>query len=88
VAIFFDRCNSGSIALTANGGVPVLGAIYAKAAPLNITANGPLTIAGLVIAATADISANGSLTVAYDPTNPAQAVKSAWLNWPIVRLVT
>jgi hypothetical protein len=88
VAIFFDRCNSGSIALTANGGVPVLGAIYAKAAPLNITANGPLTIAGLVIAATADISANASLTVAYDPTNPAQAVKSAWLNWPIVRLVT
>jgi hypothetical protein len=88
VAIFFDRCNNGSIALTANGGVPVLGAIYAKASPLYLTANGPITVAGLVVTASADISANANLNVSYDPTNLAQKVNSAWLKWPIVRLVT
>jgi hypothetical protein len=88
VAIFFDRCNTGSIAITANGGVPVTGAIYAKSSPLYLTANGPITVAGLMVTARADISANASLTVSYDPTNPAQAVRSSWLRWPIARLTT
>jgi hypothetical protein len=88
VAVFFDRCNNGSIAITANGGVPVTGAIYAKAAPLYITANGPFAVNGLVVTASADISSNASMTVNYDPTNPAEAVAAAWLKWPIVRLVT
>jgi hypothetical protein len=88
VAIFYDRCNNGDLAITANGGVPVTGAIYAKAAPLKITANGPLTIKGLVVTATTQISANGSLTVSYDPTDPAQAVNANWLSWGNVRLVT
>jgi hypothetical protein len=88
VAIFFDRCNSGGIVLSANGGVPVLGAIYAKSSALNLTANGPCTIAGLMITATADISANASLTVAFDRTDPAQAVNAAFLKWPPVRLST
>jgi hypothetical protein len=88
VAIFFDRCNSGRIALTANGGVPVLGAVYAKASPAYITANGNLTVAGLFITATMQISANGNVTIAYDPTNPAQAVQANWLSWGNVRLIT
>ncbi len=88
VAVFFDRCNSGSMAITANGGVPVLGTIYAKASPLHVTANGPLTVSGLVISATADISANASLTINYDPTNPAQTVNANWLNWTLARLIT
>jgi hypothetical protein len=87
VAIFYDRCNSGDLAITANGGVPVTGAIYAMSAPLKITANGPLTVKGLVVTATTQISANGSLTIAYDPTDPAQAVNASWLNWGNVRLV-
>jgi hypothetical protein len=66
--------------------VPVTGAVYATASPLNITANGPLTVAGLVIAATA--STSGNLTVSYDPTNPAQAVSGSWLRWQIMRLTT
>lgn len=88
VAIFFDRCNSGSIAVTASGGTPVLGAIYAKASPLSITATGPVTIAGLLITATVDISSDGTLTVAYDGTNPAQAVNSIYQRWKPVRLST
>lgn len=88
VAIFFDRCNNGSIAITANGGTPVLGAIYAKAAPLYITANGPCSVSGLVITASTDISANASLTINYDPTNPAQAVQAQWLTWQVSRLKT
>lgn len=87
VAIFYDRCNNGDLAITANGGVPVTGAIYAMSAPLKITANGPLTVKGLVVTATTQISANGSLTIAYDPSDPAQAVNANWLSWGNVRLV-
>jgi hypothetical protein len=88
VAIFFDRCNNGRIALTANGGVPVLGAVYAKASPAYITANGNLTVAGLFITSTMQISANGNVSIAYDPTNPAQQVQASWLSWGKVRLIT
>jgi hypothetical protein len=88
VAIFFDRCNNGRIALTANGGVPVTGAIYAKASPAYVTANGNLTVAGLFITATMQISASGNVKVAYDPTDPAQQVQASWLNWGSVRLYT
>jgi len=93
VAIFFDRCNSASINLTANGGVgapaaPAVGAIYAKAAALNLTANGAANLAGLVITATVTLSSNSNLNISYDPTNPAQAVLAQWLSWGQARLAT
>jgi hypothetical protein len=88
VAIFFDRCNNGRLALTANGGVPVTGAVYAKASPAYITANGNLTVAGLFITATMQISANGNVSIAYDPTKPEQKVQANWLAWGNVRLIT
>jgi hypothetical protein len=88
MAIFFDRCNSGAIAITANGGVPVTGAIYAKASAALITANGNLTIAGLFITATMQISSSGNVTIAYDPTVAAQKVNANWLRWALARLVT
>jgi hypothetical protein len=87
VAIFFDRCNSGSIALTANGGTPVTGAIYALASPLLLSANATATLAGLVVVGTSTISGNGGITVAYNPlTDPAQRIGSAYLQWAIPHL--
>jgi hypothetical protein len=88
VAIFFDRCNTGSIAITANGGAPVTGAIYAKASAASITANGPLTVAGLFITATMQISGSGSVAINYDPTQANQKVNANWLKWALARLVT
>ncbi len=86
VAIFFDRCNTVSIALTANGGTPVTGAIYAKSSPLLLSANGSATLAGLVVVGTSDISGNGGISVSYDPTNPAQNIGPAYLQWSLPRL--
>jgi hypothetical protein len=68
--------------------VPVTGAVYAKAAPAYITANGNLTVAGLFITATMQISANGNVSIAYNPADPAQAVPAQWLSWGSVRLIT
>jgi hypothetical protein len=87
VAIFFDRCNSGRIALTANGGTPVTGAIYALASPLLLSANANATLAGLVVVGTSIVSGNGGITVTYDPLNdPAQRIGSAYLQWAMPRL--
>jgi hypothetical protein len=88
VAIFFDRCNSAMMRITANGGTPITGAIYAKAAALQLTANGSVSVAGLVITATTQLSSSGSLTINYNPADPAQAVQAQWLSWGRVRLVT
>lgn len=88
VAIFFDRCNSAPISLTANGSAPVVGAIYAKASSLQLTANGNCTVSGLVITATVQLSSNSNLIINYDPTQANQAVKAQWLSWGNVRLVT
>jgi hypothetical protein len=88
VAIFFDRCNIGDIRITANGGVPITGAVYAKASPAAITANGNLTVAGLFITATLQISSSGNVSIAYDPTKADQKVNANWLRWALPRLVT
>jgi hypothetical protein len=88
VAIFFDRCNTGDIRITANGGVPVTGAVYAKASAAAITANGNLSINGLFITATMQISSNGNVTINYDPTQADQKVNANWLRWALARLVT
>jgi len=88
VAIFFDRCNNAMMRITANGGVPVTGAIYGKAAALQLTANGTVTAKGLVITATLQLSSDGGLTINYDPTDPAQAVQASWLSWGNVRPVS
>jgi hypothetical protein len=88
VAIFFDRCNSALIRLTANGSAPVIGAIYAKSSALQLTANGTANFSGLVITATVQLSSNASLNINYDKTQANQAVNASWLKWPLARLVT
>jgi hypothetical protein len=88
VAIFFDRCNTAMIRLTANGSAPVTGAIYAKASALQLTANGNCNVNGLMITATVQLSSNSNLIINYDPTQANQAVNANWLSWGNVRLVT
>jgi hypothetical protein len=88
VAIFYDRCNSGNLNLTANGNVAITGAVYGKAATLQLSANGTLNVNGLVITALTRLTSNASLTINYDPTQANQAVKAQWLSWGSVRLVT
>jgi hypothetical protein len=80
VAIFFDRCNTGAIELSANGSTPVTGAIYAKSSPLLLTANGAMGLAGLVVVGTTTLSGNGGINVTYDPTSPAQQVAAQFLS--------
>jgi hypothetical protein len=87
IAIFFDRCNNGRIELSANGSAGFEGAIYAKAAPALITANGNLPVSGLFITATVKLSSNASLIITYDPTQANQQVNANWLSWGSVRLI-
>jgi hypothetical protein len=68
--------------------VPVTGAVYAKASAAAITANGNLSINGLFITATMQISSSGNVTINYDPTQADQKVNANWLRWALARLVT
>jgi Flp pilus assembly protein TadG len=86
VAIFFDRCNTGAIELSANGSTPVTGAIYAKSSALLLTANGNMGLAGLVVVGTATLSGNGGINLAYNPSDPAQRVGAQFLTGGVPRL--
>jgi hypothetical protein len=67
MAIFFDRNNTSTLSLQSNGAATITGTVYAKSAQISTTGNGGYTINGTVIVSTALTSANGGLTLNYDP---------------------
>jgi hypothetical protein len=67
MAIFSDRNNTSTLTLQSNGAATITGTVYAKSAQISTTGNGGYTINGTVIVSTALTSANGGLTLNYDP---------------------
>ena len=72
IAIFFDRCNSATIQMTANGSQSLTGAFYAKASQAQLTSStSQVVVNGPFIAKTVDLQSNAGIKVNYDPSNPA-----------------